>query len=148
MSGYYIGAGNVTAGANKTAIHMIPGTGGRNKIYEVIIGCQSTPAAQAAYWALLRSTGDGTGTGITPSLGDPADVTSRSTVTVNHSAEPTYTAALAILVVPLNQQATMDWKANPGKELIVAASATAGAGMRTTTSTGTAVHSVTLMWEE
>ena len=149
MSGYFSAAGSVTAGTNKTAIHLISGTAGRNKIYEVIIGCPSTPAAQAAYWGVGRTTGDGTpGSTVTAALGDPGEVASRSTVTITHSAEPTYTAALPVLVVPLNQQATMDWKANPGREIVIAASATAGMGVKTHTSTGTAVHVAHVMWEE
>lgn len=148
MSGNYTCGGFGNVGTNKTMINIIPGTGGRDYIYEILIGCSATPSAQAAYWVVNRTTAAGTGTAKTPGVIDPGEVNSRSTVAVNHSAEPTYSATEPIFSVSLNQQATIDWKANPGKELIIAASSTAGMAVKTLTATGTAQHEVTVMWTE
>lgn len=140
-------AGNVTVGADKTAVHIVPTTAIRPAIYEFIIGCQSTPAAQAAYWTFQRSSAAGTGTGVTPTIFDPANPASLCTGTANHSAEPTY-AGGSCITIGLNQQGTFNWKANPGLEIVLPASGTAGGGMKTSTSTGTALHAVSMMWIE
>lgn len=144
----YIVAGNVTAGTNKTAVHLIPGSVAPIFIYRVIIGSQSTPAAQAGRWVLVRTTADGTGTAVTPAQINGTGAASRVGATVNHSIEPAYGVFQTGISLALNQQATMDWQANPGKEVEVPPSATAGIGLKFAESTGTALHSGTVMWEE
>lgn len=136
-----------TAGANKTAVHILPTTGVRPEIYEIILGSAATPAAQAAHWTLERTTAAGSGTSRTPVNMDPADPASVCTCAVSHTVEPTYSGGSA-LTIPLNQQGSFNWKANPGAEIVVAQSASAGAGLKTFTSTGTAVHLGSFMWAE
>ena len=144
----YHAHGVVTVGANKTAITLIGTAAIRPKVYEMIIGCPATPAAQAALWAFQLLTAGGTGTAFTPMAVDPGDPAALSAIATNHSVEPTYTANAFLWELPLNQQATFDWKANAGKELTLAASATAGGGLRTLSSTGTAVHDCSMFWDE
>ena len=144
---YYVN-GFCTAGTNKTAVELVTATTVRAKIYEIIVGCSATPASQASAWHLQRHTATGTGTAQTPALLDPADPVSLLAAKVNMSAEGTYTAGQVMWELPLNQQATFDWKANPGREFTLAASATAGAGLKTSTSNSTAVHQGSLYWEE
>ena len=144
---YYLN-GFCTAGTNKTAVELVTTTAIRPKIYEIMVGCAAAPASQAAAWNFQRHTASGTGTAQTPAKVDPADPAAVMLAEVNHSVEPTYTAGEVMWELGLNQQATFDWKANPGRELTLAASATAGAGIKTLSSTGTAVHQASLYWEE
>ena len=144
---YYMN-GFCTAGTNKTAAELVTTTAIRIKVYEVIIGCSAAPASEAAAWHLQRHTATGTGTAQTPAKTEPADPAALCGGKVNMSAEGTYTAGDVALELALNQQATFDWKANPGREIVMAASATAGCGLKTSTSTGTAVHQGSLYWEE
>jgi hypothetical protein len=144
---YYLN-GSCTAGTNKTAVEVVTTTAVRPKIYEILIGCSAAPASQAALWQLQRHTATGTGTAQTPAVVDSADPASVVGGKVNMTVEGTYTAGTVMWELPLNQQATYDFKANPGREFTLAASATAGAGLKTSTSTGTAVHQGSLYWEE
>jgi hypothetical protein len=144
---YYVN-GFCTAGTNKTAVELVTTTAVRPKIYELMVGCSAAPASQAAAWHFQRHSASGTGTAQTATKVDPADPAALVTAEVNSSAEATYTAGEVIWELSLNQQATFDWKANPGRELTLAASATAGGGLKTSTSTGTAVHQGSVYWEE
>jgi hypothetical protein len=148
MARNYHGAGFATIGTDKSAIGVLPTAAIRPKIFEIIIGSAATPAAQAALWVFQTFSADGTGTTWTPIKLDPADPASLVTNLVNYSVEPTYTANSILWRMALNQQATFDFKTNAGKELVLAASATAGGGIKTTQSTGTAIHFVSAFWEE
>jgi hypothetical protein len=148
MARNYYGNGFCTAGADKTALELVTTTAVRPKIYEIIVGCSATPASQAAKWGLQRHTGTGTGTALTAVKVDPADPAALVTCKTNNSAEPTVTTADIPWELSLNQQASFDFKCNPGREIVLAASATAGAALKTITSTGTAVHQGSLYWEE
>lgn len=143
----YNSYGVVTAGANKTAVTLISAATIRPKIYELLIGCAATPAAQAALWALQRLTAEGTGTAFTPVAEDNADPASLASSATNHSVEPTYTANAYLFIQALNQQASWSERFTPGAEPTLPAS-TNGAGLRTISSTGTAVHNCSLMWSE
>ena len=148
MARNYYANGLVTAGADKTAVELVTTTAVRPKIYEILVGCSAAPASQAAKWGLQRHTGTGTGTALTAVKVDPADPAALVTCKTNNSAEPTATAGDIPWELSLNQQASFNWKANPGREITLAASATAGAALKTITSTGTAVHQGSLYWEE
>ena len=149
MARNYHGAGFATVAADKTALTILPTVAIRPKVFEIIIGCAATPAAQAALWVFQTCSDVGaSGTSWTPIKLDPADPASLVSMLVNHSTEPTYVANSILWRMALNQQATFDFKTNAGKELTIAASATAGAGIKTSTSTGTAQHHVSVFWEE
>lgn len=144
---YYVN-GFCTSGVDKSAVELVTTTAIRPKVYEIMVSCSATPASQAALWQFKRHTGTGTGTGQTVNKMDPADPTALVTAKVNNTVEPTYTAGDIPWELAVNQQASFDWKANPGREIVLAASATAGGGLKTSTSTGTAVHQGSLSWEE
>lgn len=144
---HYNCQGTCTAGATKSAIHLLPTTAVRPLVYEVIIGSAATPAAQAALWSFSRTTAAGTGSPGTIVKFDPAEPDSVCTVAINHSVEPTYSGG-SVLAIPLNQQGSFNWKANVDAEIVLPASASAGGGLQAFTSTGTAVHQVSLMWKE
>jgi len=148
MARNYYGNGFCTAGTNKSALELLTTAAVRPKIYEVMVGCSAAPASQAALWQVQRHTATGTGTALTAVKVDPADPAALVTCKTNNSVEPTVTAADVPWELALNQQATFDWHANPGKEIVLAASATAGATLKTSTSTGTAVHQGSMYWEE
>jgi hypothetical protein len=148
MARNYYANGFCTAGTAKTAVELVTTTAVRPKIYELIMGCAAAPASQAAKWGLQRHTGTGTGTALTAVKVDPADPAALVTCKTNNSAEPTATAGDILFELSLNQQASFDFKCNPGREFTLAASATAGAALRTLTSTGTAVHEGSIFWEE
>lgn len=148
MARTYYANGSCTAGTDKTAVEVVTTAAVRPKIYELLVGCSATPASQAALWQFKRHTGTGTGTALTAVKVEPADPAALVTCKVNNSAEPTYTANDIPWELSLNQQATFNWKANPGREIVLAASATAGGGVKTSTSTGTAVHQASVFWEE
>jgi hypothetical protein len=148
MARNYYGSGFCTAGTDKTAIELVTTAAIRVKIMKIIVGCSAAPASQAALWQVKRHTGTGTGTAFTAVKMEPADPVALVTCKVNMSAEGTYTALDIPWELPLNQQATWEENFSPGREIVLAASATAGAGLKTSTSTGTAVHQGSLMWEE
>lgn len=148
MARKYYANGFCTAGADRTAVELAATASVRPQIYELLMGCSAAPASQAAKWGLQRHTGTGTGTALTAVKVDPADPAALVTCKINNSVEPTATAGDIPFELSLNQQATFDWKANPGCEITLAASATAGAALKTITSTGTAVHQGSIYWTE
>ena len=131
----------------KTAVEIVTTAAIRVRIFELHMGCSAAPAAQAALWQLKKHTATGTGPAATPIPYDAQD-TPLCSAKVTHSAEPTYVAGQPLWELPLNQQASVIWQAQPGREIILPASATAGAGIRMLTSTGTATHQAALHWEE
>jgi len=149
MGRNYHGAGFATVGPDKTALTVLPTVVIRPKIFEIIIGSTATPGAQAALWVFQTCSDVGaSGTSFTPIKIDPADPASLVSMLVNHSTEPAYVANSLLWRMALNQQATFDWKANAGCELTLAASATAGGGIKTAISTGTAQHHASVYWNE
>ena len=148
MARNYYGNGFATVGTDKTALELVTTAAIRAKIYKIIVGSAASPASQAALWQVKRHTATGTGTALTAVKVDPADPVALVTCKTNNSAEPTYTAADIPWELPLNQQASWEENLSPGKEIVLAASATAGAGLKSSTATGTAVHQGSMYWEE
>ena len=111
----------------------------RGKWYDVIFGCEATPADNAFRYIIQRCTAAGTSTSVTPSPLDPADAATESDAGENHTIEPTYTANLILLAVGLNQRATFRWVASPGGELVYPATASNGLGVQTPTSSAVAI---------
>ena len=82
-------------------------------------------------WELNRSTADGTGTTVTQTYvdGHTPDGSERvivGSVKSNLSANGTLTSGAIVLTIALAQQATFRWVANPGFEIVIPASGTAG----------------------
>lgn len=110
----------------------------RQKLYDLIVGSEASPADNAFLWTTTRFTAAGTSTAVTPEAVDGADAAALADVGEDHTAEPTYTG-ISLLDIPLNQRATFRWVANPGSELVIPATANNGLGLRTPTATAVVV---------
>jgi hypothetical protein len=121
----------------------------RLRVYDVMFGSEATPADAAILWTFQRCSAAGTSTGVTPTNLDSASSTTEYDAGENHTIEPTYTATLILLNIPLNQRATFRWVAAPGGELVMPATASNGFGIQTDTiSTGTPVITATVHADE
>lgn len=112
----------------------------RCKIYRLEFGSEASPADNAFLWQVQRCTTAGTaGSSVTPVALDPADPAATTVAGQAHSVDPTVTANLMLLTIPLNQRATYQWQPAPGGELVLPATASNGAAIRTPTSSAVAV---------
>lgn len=111
----------------------------RFSVYEISVGYTTSVDAMIRA-TVTRTTAVGTeGTGVVPTPLDPADAASLSDTGQAHSAEPTYSGT-DLLVRTHHQRNGFAWVAAPGRGLVVAATNSAGLGLRTPTiSTGTPV---------
>lgn len=136
----------------KTLMALTAATGAttlrRAWIYDVLFGVDGTPADNAMSWKMDRQTTLGTGSAAVPAPLDTADAAALITATVNHTIEPTVTAATQLIEVGVNQRASYRWVASPGGELVVPATNLAGIGLRAKSPgyTGTALASIN-WWE-
>ena len=137
----------VAAGTNLTIIHLQSTTGARAAVNFVLLGSDATPANLAGEFNLAATTATvGGGTNLTE-----VDVSQIVTPVVGafggtFTTEPTY--GNIFLMIPLNQQATFQWWANPNFEPKALASGTAGVGLRTIGHGGTPNMNSTIMWAE
>lgn len=121
----------------------------RGKIYDIMCGSEATPADAAILWGMRRYTAAGTSTAVVPQPLDPADAAFLGVAGENHSIEPTMSAGLNLLNIPVNQRATFRWVAAPGGELVYPATTANGFALETDTiSTGTPVITATFHVEE
>lgn len=123
----------------------------RFKVYDLILGTTTTPADAAIRWTLTRvsAAGAGTATTVTPAILDPADAAALADCHQDFSAEPTTYDSVALLAIALNQRASFRWVASPGGEIVVAATASIGVGIRTPViSTGTPDATALVHFEE
>lgn len=111
----------------------------RGEWYDVVMGADGTVGDNPFLWIFQRFTAPGTNTGVTPVALDPADAATESDAGELNTVEPTYTANLILLAVPLNQRATMRWVADDNKRLIYPATASNGIGIATPTSAAVAI---------
>lgn len=79
---------------------------------------------------ITRSTTTSTGTTVTPAPLDPADANITAIIKSNLTVEGT-TAGVIPLCIPISQQATARWVANPGSEIIIPATASNGLLIKT-----------------
>ncbi len=103
----------------------------RGKLYEMIVGCDASPADNTFQYQVQRCTTSGTSTGVTPTALDSADAAALSDVGENHTVAPTVTAGAILLTIPLNQRATFRWVAAPYGELVYPAVASNGFAINT-----------------
>lgn len=151
MGRRYHGFGSAAVGTDKSILTLFPSaTTVRSRIYDVLLGCSATPADQATLFYLGRFTALGTeGAGFTPVALDPGDPAAISDCGVGtFSVEPTYTSNAQVLVIVMNQRATIRWVAAPGGELVSPVTASNGIGCKSSAGTGTASHTVTYHFEE
>lgn len=120
----------------------------RIKLYDIVLGSEASPADNAFLYVIQRITTAGTSTAVTPSPIDPADAASAMTAGQNHTIEPTYTAGLVMLRLPLNQRATFRWVAGQGGELVIPATASNGLGFQTPTSSAVVISATTHAQEQ
>lgn len=120
----------------------------RFRVFHALLGSEATPADVAFLWQLQRCSTAGTATAVTPQSLDPGDSIASTVVGgVNHTVDPTLTSNALPLTIPLNGRATFPWYANPGKEIMCAATASNGVALRTPTMTAQLV-TATLHFEE
>lgn len=145
--------GEAAVGTDKTIWNLFnpnatPTTRGR--IYDITTGCEATPNDAATDFRVSRSTAVGTeGSGFTPVNIDPDGPAGEYDAGIAHpTTGPTYTANAILLQFSLNQRATYRWVANPGCELILPATQNNGAGLYSSSGTGTAVHQSSVFFYE
>jgi len=119
-------------------------------IYECGWGTESTPADQAAQFAIQRfdGTGAGTATDGTPiPIGGGAAAV--ADIKENYTVEPTTLVTGHLFRIGANQRASFLWKATPGKEFVIPATANAVISLRTlAVSGGTPTVDGYFSWEE
>jgi hypothetical protein len=109
----------------------------RIKLLELWIGSDAGTLGTSDFrFDVNRITGVATGTGVTIAGLDPADITFTSIVRSNLSANGTGNTTVA-LCIPLSQQATVRWVANPGSEIVVPAANSNGLNVNTPVSGNT-----------
>ena len=140
--------GSVAVGTNETIVAVESATTIRPKLYDVIISSGAAVLDTTTIFHIERFTVAGTATAFTPVPLDPGDPVALATGGVAHSAEPTYTANAILLKMSVNQRATVRWVAAPGSEFVAPATAANGLGLQNQSSTGTAVHEATFLYEE
>lgn len=120
----------------------------RPKISDLVLGSSSTPADQAAQWALKRSSTASTGgTAVTPSPLDPGDPASLAAAMIAPSMSAP-TLGVILLQWAQNQRATFRWVAAPGKELVVPATAANGVTLMNPVLTGAFSVDFSIIFEE
>ena len=117
------------ASPTKTALTVTGATTIRPYIFDGFIGSSATPADNALQWFMQRFTAAGTSSADTPSALDPGDPAATSTVGVNHTVEPTYTAGAILLHMALNQRAQQRLQLDPDAPLVIPATANNGIGL-------------------
>lgn len=104
----------------------------RLEIFDLIFGSEAAAADNPFRWVVQRCTTAGTLTSVTPTNLDPADAATESDAGENVTVEPTYTAGLVLMSVPLNQRATFRWQAvRDDCRLTTPATASNGFGIQT-----------------
>jgi len=147
----YSGVGTQTvANPADTTLTLTGNTATRAKLYEIILSAISAPADITLKHTVQRCTAIGTGTGFTPVKLDNDAPVAQLVCTVNHTAEPTYTASAFLLEGGVNQRATFRWVAAPGGEILIPATAASGVGIFTIDVGAAATPNVeaTIHWEE
>lgn len=118
-------------------------------LYHAIIGSPVAPVDQAAEYKLRLITAENAtpgGTPVTPRKLDEASPAALSTGVSGPAGEPTY--ATGGIAIPLHQRATLQWMANPGREMVAAATDEHGFGVHVESVTTAFNVSATLLYEE
>jgi hypothetical protein len=129
MARRYGFGGSITSAATKTVWGVTATAAVRPAIYDITIGSNATPADNASEWWVLRFTAAGTSTPVTPEKVDSGDPAATSVCGKNHSVEPTY-GTVPLIILSVNQRATVRWVASPGSEFKAPATAANGLGLQ------------------
>lgn len=145
---YSVAGVDAGGSAPQTISNIVGSTAVRPRITEFNVGSVATPADQAASIVCARTTAAGTaGSSPTPLPVDNQEVAAVCTAGITHSAEPTY-ASTFLIQFPLNQRATYRWVSAPDSELMGAASASNGVGLKRHTSTASYAVQGTVLFRE
>jgi len=147
----YFGGGAAPTGSDLAMINLESAATIRPAIYDVVVGCEATPADLAADFKLQRTTAVGTeASGFTPVALDPADPPSLADIGVDfNGGQPTKTANAFLLQFSMNQRNTFRWVCGSGKEIIAPATASNGICMNSSSvSSGTTTYETTFHWFE
>lgn len=123
-------SGSITGAATKTVTGVTATSAVRPAVYEFSISSNATPADNSSEWQVLRFTAAGTSTSVTPTVFDSGDPASTSVCGKNHSVEPTYSPAVPLYDIAVNQRASFRWVAVPGSEFLAPATAANGIGIQ------------------
>jgi len=153
MSERYHGHGSCAVGTTKGILNLFRTAAtptSRARIYDILLGCKTTPADAATQFTVVRTTAVGTeNDGFTPVNLDPAGPAAASDFGRGaFSAEPTKTANSELLALSMNQRASVRWVAAPGGELILPATQNNGACLQSAASTVTTAHEASIFFEE
>lgn len=119
----------------------------RAKLFEIMLGCDDTPADYAAGYKLQRVTTLGTRTAFTPEPFDDADAAAITVGGHTWTAEGTPDGN-ALLLISVNQRQAYRWVAQPGREIVVPATANYGLGLLCNAVSTQFTQDATLCFEE
>src|SRR5262245_46077189 len=141
---------NTTTFKTQTSLHVVTANLRRASLSEIMVGAVAAPNATNCNitWDVSRTTAAGTATAVTPTAADPADAASDVVANVNHTAEPTVTAASSLWSIALNQRASQRWVAKDGSELIIPATNLAGLASRSLSPTFASTTLITLIFSD
>lgn len=145
---YFVPGANASGSSNKTILNLTGGTTVRTMVDEIILGCSQVPADQAAQYALLLQTADGSG-GTTPTptpVPDTADPASTTAARSGASSEPTY--GVSVWQDSLHQRSTLRYVCDAGKAFVAPATAAHGWGLRLVTATTSLIEDGVLYFTE
>jgi hypothetical protein len=121
----------------------------RSLLYDVTVGTNGVPADNALEFDISRTTTAlGTGTTATANALDTTIRAGGTVATVNHTAEPTVTAASSLLQFGMNQRASYRWVAAPNSELVIPAVNLAGLAVRSKSAAYTSTVTAAGLFEE
>ena len=145
--GRYLASHQTAAGTNLTILHLGGAAAARPALNHMILGSDATPANLAGEFIVAATTvAPVGGTALTERVVDPAMSAAAITALGGTMTEATY--GDVFLMIPLNQQATWQWWANPGWEPRTAVGTANGIGLRSVGHGGTPNVNATLGWEE
>lgn len=120
----------------------------REKIYDVLIGTNGTPADNFVEWDISRVTLGSTTTVLAAQSLDNADAVALTVATVNSSTFGTITTGTNVFYVGINQRASYRWVAAPGSELVAPATSSAGFQLRARSAAYTGTCTGTILFQE
>lgn len=102
------------------------------RLCEAILGTDAATLGTSNFrFEFQRSTTASTGTSVTPKPIDPAHAATTALVKSNLTVQGTNTAGEIPLTIPLSQQSTFRWVANPGFEIVIPAAGNNGLHLNT-----------------
>lgn len=100
----------------------------RPSIFYISVGSLGAPGSYQIQWKFQRHTAPGTSTAMTPAALDSGNPAAVTIVGYNHTGEPTITASTKVLELQCAQQTGDKWYGQPGREIILPATAANGVG--------------------